>query len=176
MHDTARLFLCARCGKHVHICTRCDRGQIYCADGCGSRARRESLREAGRRYQSSLRGRLAHVQRSLRFRARRKNVTHQGSPAAAPDWKCGRPPVKRAQASRRLRRRLLLRRLPLGIFTFVVTQVGSGCAGVRFVAVLFALVDFEGSDCRSCVVSACSRYCNRYTQTDKEGSKTAWDN
>jgi hypothetical protein len=85
MHDTARLFLCSACRKQVLVCSRCDRGQIYCADGCAMLARRQSLRESGRRYQSSLRGRLMHAERSQRFRARRKSVTHQGSPAVPPD-------------------------------------------------------------------------------------------
>ena len=85
MRDTARFFLCERCKKQVLICTGCDRGQIYCADDCASFARRQSQREAGRRYQSSLQGRLMHAERSQRFRARRKSVTHQGSLGVPPD-------------------------------------------------------------------------------------------
>jgi len=37
-----------------------------------------------RRYQRSRRGRFAHAERSRRYRLRRKNVTHQGSPAPEP--------------------------------------------------------------------------------------------
>jgi len=44
--DDARLFLCARCQHQVVICSRCDRGQWYCAALCSGLARRESLRAA----------------------------------------------------------------------------------------------------------------------------------
>jgi hypothetical protein len=40
----------------------------------------ERQRAAGRRYQASRRGRVAHALRARSYRARRKNVTHQGSP------------------------------------------------------------------------------------------------
>ena len=40
---------------------------------------------AGRRYQTSRRGRLAHAERSRRYRFRCKNVTHHGSPSLPPD-------------------------------------------------------------------------------------------
>jgi hypothetical protein len=76
----ARLFLCARCRVQVLICRYCDRGQIYCAGGCAREARHRAQRAAGERYQSSRRGRVAHAARSSRWRARQKNVTHQGSP------------------------------------------------------------------------------------------------
>ena len=81
----ARFFLCARCRTQVVICCRCDRGQIYCAGDCAQEARRRSRREAGRRYQRSRDGRFAHAERNRRYRVRRKNVTHQGSPPPPPD-------------------------------------------------------------------------------------------
>lgn len=84
MQPTGRFFLCARCRAQVFICRRCDRGQIYCANGCAQAARRASLREAAQRYQHSRRGRLAHAQRARRYRARLNKVTHHGSPATAP--------------------------------------------------------------------------------------------
>ncbi len=77
---SARLFVCGRCRVQVLICSCCDRGQIYCAGGCAQEARHRAQREAGRRYQASRRGRLAHAARSGRWRIRQKNVTHQGSP------------------------------------------------------------------------------------------------
>jgi hypothetical protein len=77
--SSPRLFLCAACWQMVIICSRCDRGQIYCAKGCAREARRRAQLEAGRRYQSSRRGRLNHAERNRRYRARKKNVTHQGS-------------------------------------------------------------------------------------------------
>ncbi len=81
--ETARVFLCARCRARVLICRRCDRGQVYCAGGCAGEARRTSLRLAGAVYQASRRGRFLHADRSRRWRARTKNVTHQGSPGSA---------------------------------------------------------------------------------------------
>ena len=81
----ARFFLCVRCRVQVLICSCCDRGQIYCADGCAQIARRERQRAAGQRYQTSHRGRVAHALRARRHRARQKNVTHQGSPLQPPD-------------------------------------------------------------------------------------------
>jgi hypothetical protein len=81
---SGRLFLCAGCRAQVVICSCCDRGQVYCNAGCGTRARRKTIQEAGRRYQASLRGRRAHAARMGRYRARRQSVTHHGSPAPAP--------------------------------------------------------------------------------------------
>jgi len=77
---SARLFLCAACRTQSLICSCCDRGQIYCAGDCAARARHRAQRAAGRRYQSSRRGRLAHAARTRRYRARGKKVTHHGSP------------------------------------------------------------------------------------------------
>jgi hypothetical protein len=37
---TARLFLCARCRAQVLICSCCDRGNIYCGEGCAEEIRR----------------------------------------------------------------------------------------------------------------------------------------
>ncbi len=85
MESTGRFFLCACCRAQVVICSRCDRGQIYCAGTCARRARRDSIRAAGRRYQDSRRGRLKHAERSQRYRARQNKVTHQASPVVAPD-------------------------------------------------------------------------------------------
>jgi len=77
---SARLFLCVRCRAQALICGCCDRGQIYCAGDCAQQARRGAQCAAGRRYQMSWSGRLSHAERSRRYRARQKNVTHQGSP------------------------------------------------------------------------------------------------
>ena len=86
-HDvlSARLFLCAGCRAPSVICSCCDRGQIYCAGDCAARARHRAQRAAGQRYQTSRRGRLAHADRTRRYRARCKNVTHHGSPEPLPD-------------------------------------------------------------------------------------------
>lgn len=82
---SARLFVCAGCRRQVLICSCCDRGQIYCAGDCAERARHHAQRAAGRRYQSSRQGRLAHAVRARRYRARGKKVTHHGSPLLPPD-------------------------------------------------------------------------------------------
>ena len=76
----ARLCKCPRCGQMFLVCSRCDRGQLYCCSACSQAARRDSLRAAGRRYQNSRSGRHRHAARQRRYRARRKKVTHQGSP------------------------------------------------------------------------------------------------
>ena len=78
----ARLLLCRSCRVQVLICSHCDRGHVYCAEACAQKARRRSQRESGRRYQMSRRGRINHAARARRYRARKNNVTHQGS---APD-------------------------------------------------------------------------------------------
>jgi len=81
MENTARLFNCARCQHQAVICSHCDRGNIYCSKQCSEVARKTSLRAAGRRYQRTRRGRFKHAARQYRYRARRKKVTHQSSPA-----------------------------------------------------------------------------------------------
>jgi len=80
LDDAARFFLCERCRAQALICRCCDRGQIYCAGECARLARVERRREVARRYQTSRNGRFAHAARSRRYRARRKIVTHHGSP------------------------------------------------------------------------------------------------
>lgn len=80
LRPDCRRFVCDLCGSVAYICSWCDRGHRYCSKRCGRRARRRSLREAGRRYQQSRRGRFRHAQRQaayrLRQRASEKKVTH----------------------------------------------------------------------------------------------------
>ncbi len=81
MTPSARLYQCARCLGQVIICRSCDRGNVYCANGCAEQARSASLRRAAKRYRSTRRGRHTNADRQRRFRARqREKVTHQGSP------------------------------------------------------------------------------------------------
>jgi hypothetical protein len=68
------------CARAAKLSSRCDRGQIYCAQGCAQTARHDAQRAAGRRHQASRRGRVNHAARAGRYRARQNNVTHQGSP------------------------------------------------------------------------------------------------
>ena len=92
--EPARRFLCARCRAPALVCSRCDRGQIYCAAGCAAVVRQQSQREAGLRYQCSRPGRFKHAARTRRWRERQallavpvarsematpQSVTHQGS-------------------------------------------------------------------------------------------------
>lgn len=80
-----RLFNCAACGQAVHICRACDRGNLYCAGGCASTRRTESLRRAGARYQHTRGGATRHAARQSAWRARHRQgqeVTHQGSARA----------------------------------------------------------------------------------------------
>jgi hypothetical protein len=79
---SARLFGCERCRALVLICSSCDRGQIYCAN-CSEEARRQSMRSAGRRYQATKKGRLAHAARQSAYRTKRKYVPHQARPGPA---------------------------------------------------------------------------------------------
>jgi len=86
MCRSARLFPCARCRRQVVICSHCDRGNRYCGKRCAQTARRQSQREAARRYQRTRRGRFAHAERQRRYRQRRRaKVTHQGSRPLPPD-------------------------------------------------------------------------------------------
>lgn len=80
-----RLFRCALCGKVALICHGCDRGQIYCADGCANRARRESLHRAGARYRQTRKGRRKHAAGQARYRReQKKKVTHQSNKVDSP--------------------------------------------------------------------------------------------
>lgn len=84
MNTTARLYHCARCHCQVVICRHCDRGNVYCGEGCAKPARTETLRRAGSRYQSSRRGRHSNAERQRRYRERqREKVTQQGSSSLA---------------------------------------------------------------------------------------------
>jgi len=85
MNEPGRMFLCGRCRAQVVLCSRCDRGNVYCGPACSQARRRESVRAAGRRYQDSRTGRFAHASRARRYRVRCQNVTHQGSVATAAD-------------------------------------------------------------------------------------------
>ncbi|HHI9465572.1 TPA: hypothetical protein ACP9DH_001353 [Legionella anisa] len=85
MESTARLYHCVLCHIQVIICRPCDRGNIYCPDGCASRARTISLKLASARYQATLNGKHHHAARQAHYRARHQNkVTHQGSPPSPP--------------------------------------------------------------------------------------------
>jgi len=96
--ESHRRFYCARCGRVVVLCKPCDRGNRYCGIECRSLMRRKRVREAGRRYQRTVRGRRANADRQRRFRERKSpEVTHQGPDPAA---ERGATPPRRCSALR----------------------------------------------------------------------------
>jgi hypothetical protein len=90
---------CARpaCGQVFFLCLRCDRGHRYCGRACAAEARRASVLAAGRRYQASLDGRLAHADRQRRYRERRRaKVTYHRRADVPPSTKVRAPPTTSA--------------------------------------------------------------------------------
>lgn len=84
--DSYRLFLCARCRAVVTLCSDCDRFHRYCSKACSDEARREDLRDAGKRYRATEKGKANGRERSRRKRERdRISVTHQSSPISPPE-------------------------------------------------------------------------------------------
>ena len=85
------------------ICTHCDRGQRYCSPACRRSTRLEQQRDARRRHQHSLEGRLDHRDRQRAYRLRRaaiprvslktESVTEHGSNAGTTSATMG-PPCK----------------------------------------------------------------------------------
>ena len=90
----ARTYSCARCEAEVLVCSGCDRGQRYCSVGCREQSRRECLRAAGQRYQSTRAGRFAHARRARGYRQRQKIVTHQASQTAPAQTTVAADPVE----------------------------------------------------------------------------------
>jgi hypothetical protein len=74
-----RLSTCAMpsCRRPFAVCVSCDRGRRYCSHDCARTARSQQLRRAGRRFQATPRGRIAHALRQARYRARQSGVTHR---------------------------------------------------------------------------------------------------
>ncbi len=79
--ESYRLAGCPRCRRLFAICSRCDRGHVYCGRPCSSAARRDSLRRARRRHRHSPEGRLDHRDRERERRQRRRRVgDHPSAP------------------------------------------------------------------------------------------------
>jgi hypothetical protein len=98
--ESLRFVVCARptCGQVFFLCLRCDRGHRYCGPTCAAEARRASLLAAGRRYQASRDGRLAHAERQRRYRDRRRaKVTHHRRNDVPPSTKVRAPPTTGAR-------------------------------------------------------------------------------
>ncbi len=98
--ESHRLFNCLRCKRQVFICRSCDRGNVYCHSECSKLARRQSMKEAGCRYQQTRRGRQHNAARQRRYRHRKiKKVTHQGShqKAGEPNLTPGKKPSRKGR-------------------------------------------------------------------------------
>jgi len=80
--ESARLYSCARCRVQVRICRRCDRGNVYCGNGCARAQRREGVRRAGSRYQRTPRGARRHAARQRAWRERREATS-----SGREDWR-----------------------------------------------------------------------------------------
>lgn len=95
--EALRFVVCGRpeCRQVFFLCSVCDRGRRYCAAACSRRARAESVREAGRRYQRTRDGRHAHAARQAAWRQRQK-VTHQSPPPGAPEATVASEPARPA--------------------------------------------------------------------------------
>jgi hypothetical protein len=68
---TARRYHCARCLQPVIICRHCDRGNIYCFNGCAVAANKERCQRNSKRYQCSAKGRRSNAARQRRNRLRK---------------------------------------------------------------------------------------------------------
>ena len=80
MQNSSRLYHCCRCHAQVIVCSHCDRGQRYCTDGCSQKARKNSMRRAGAKYQATRPGRMNNAARQRRYRERQQQkVTHHRS-------------------------------------------------------------------------------------------------
>ena len=72
--SSARRYHCARCQVPVLICSHCDRGQIYCFNGCRELAQKERGKRKAKRYQSTPQGQRNNARRQSNYRKR------QGAP------------------------------------------------------------------------------------------------
>lgn len=70
---SARRYHCARCHRPVVICSDCDRGHVYCFNGCREAAYKERARRNAQRYRSSAKGRRNNAHRQQRYRERNSN-------------------------------------------------------------------------------------------------------
>ena len=76
IREDFRLFPCPLCQESVAICSSCYRGQRYCPETCSEQARRQSVREAGRRYQQTPDGKAKHAARQAVYQLRQSSCGH----------------------------------------------------------------------------------------------------
>lgn len=77
--ESLRVYNCACCYKRVLICRACDRGNIYCKNGCSKIRRYQSLKKAQNKYQSTRLGKRTNALRQRRYREKCNKVTHHSS-------------------------------------------------------------------------------------------------
>jgi hypothetical protein len=83
-----RLFQCHCCLVTVVLCSRCDRGNIYC-DVCAPYRKRKRIAAARRKYRSFEKGKSVRAaseklrRRRLKLRPQKENVGDRGSPEVA---------------------------------------------------------------------------------------------
>lgn len=83
MESTSRLYQCLFCHEQAVVCSKCDRGQIYCSRACSRLARTNALKCARSRYQSTFKGKRNHAACQARYRKNlRIKVMDQSSPLA----------------------------------------------------------------------------------------------
>jgi hypothetical protein len=91
------------CRALFFICSYCDRGQVYCSESCRHPARHHQRRQANRRHQQTLRGRLAHSRRQRNYRIRLARARHGHSENKVTDHSSQArllvPPSRRAFSS-----------------------------------------------------------------------------
>ncbi len=82
--DTARRYHCTRCHQPVIICRHCDRGNIYCFDGCARAANKERCKRNAKRYRRSPKGRRSTAARQRRNRLRKAMLEPDLEPSKQP--------------------------------------------------------------------------------------------
>ncbi len=83
-----RFYMCLLCHYQVHLCSHCDRGNLYCSKKCSNSVRKRNLKLSSKRYQKTFKGKLNNAKRQATHRLKKrsqiksitKKVTHQGSP------------------------------------------------------------------------------------------------
>ena len=88
------------CRVLFFICSYCYRGQVYCSQACRQPARRNQCRQANRRHQQTLRGRVAHSRRQHAYRLRRARARYRRSENKVTDHSSQAP--LRVRPSRRV--------------------------------------------------------------------------
>ena len=81
--QTYRLFYCLLCRVQCRVCSRCDRGNIYCKN-CQVQAKQSRQQRANQKYRSSKKGRAvrARLEKQRRLNRKLNSVGDHGSKIA----------------------------------------------------------------------------------------------